>query len=93
MAKSKTNVATAETNGKAATKLATVKADDNAIVASMFNVTIEGSGDGLKWRVSIEANDTHPTESGIVYMATVKGDIDSVPNAVAVALADLCDDE
>lgn len=91
MAKNKTNGTKVETATKADIK---AKADDtDAITASMFNVTIEGAGDGSKWRVSIEAGETHPTENGIVYMATVKGEIDSVPNAVAAALADLCDDE
>lgn len=88
MAKSKTNGTTATVK---ADKPATVKADDNAVTPDMFNVSIEGVGGGEKWRVAIEANDSHPTESGIQFMTTFKGDFDGISNVIEAALADLCE--
>lgn len=88
MAKSKTNGTKVETAVKVEKPT-----DDNAITASMFTVTVEGVGGGGKWRVTIEANDSHPTESGVVYMATYKGELGEIDNTVSAAISDLCDDE
>jgi len=85
----KTNGTKVETSAKADIK---AKADDtDAITADMFDVSVEGVGGGEKWRVAIEANDSHPTESGIQFMTTFKGDFDGVGNVIDAALADLCE--
>lgn len=78
----------AETNGKPKTETS-----ENAVTPNMFDVTIEGIGGGAKWRLTLTANDSHPTESGVQFMSTVRGELSDVDAAISQAIADLCDDD
>lgn len=78
--------------GKPAPEVETEVVETTEVTADMFDVVITRLGGSSRWRVAVEANENHPTESGEVEVRTVRSLADA-ETVVTEAISNACDSD